>query len=292
MQSYDAASNATYLDGGAPFFARGTRETALLLLHGFSGCPYEMRWLGDRLAQQGYSVSAPALPGHATYPAALNGVRFEEWTASVAAAVRHLRAEVSPRVGGIGTSMGAMLGLFAAAADPEIAAVGSSSAPFVMPPLTRLGGALARRWPLAWTLPPLLPALLDLADPEEARRFVCYRSFPVHAARELFRLIEAARPCLAEVRQPVLLLHGSLDRIVPAASSSALAALLPNAHGPFWLTRSRHISPVDYDREELLARIVTFLAEQCGEAPRPPAVTQLGARKRSRRALGRRAPAG
>ena len=107
MQSYDAASNATYLDGGAPFFARGTRETALLLLHGFSGCPYEMRWLGDRLAQQGYSVSAPALPGHATYPAALNGVRFEEWTASVAAAVRHLRAEVSPRVVVIGHSMGA-----------------------------------------------------------------------------------------------------------------------------------------------------------------------------------------
>ena len=39
-----------------------------LLVHGLTGTPYEMRYLGERLAAQGIRVRGVRLAGHATAP--------------------------------------------------------------------------------------------------------------------------------------------------------------------------------------------------------------------------------
>ena len=48
-----------------PFFFAGG-DVGCLLVHGFTGTPHEMRFLGERLAAQGYTVSGVCLAGHAT----------------------------------------------------------------------------------------------------------------------------------------------------------------------------------------------------------------------------------
>ena len=40
------------LEGGEPFFMPGN-QIGCLLIHGFTGAPKEMRWLGDHLANEG-----------------------------------------------------------------------------------------------------------------------------------------------------------------------------------------------------------------------------------------------
>ncbi|MBI1854527.1 MAG: carboxylesterase, partial [Chloroflexi bacterium] len=50
-----------------PFFLPGSK-TGCLLIHGFTGAPKEMRWMGEYLADKGYSVLGVRLAGHATRP--------------------------------------------------------------------------------------------------------------------------------------------------------------------------------------------------------------------------------
>jgi alpha-beta hydrolase superfamily lysophospholipase len=60
------------LDEGktATFELPGDRG-ACLLIHGFTGTPWDVRPLGEALSAAGISVQAPRLPGHGTTPAAI-----------------------------------------------------------------------------------------------------------------------------------------------------------------------------------------------------------------------------
>ncbi len=51
-----------------PFFFPGNR-TGVLLVHGFTGAPKEMRWMGEYLHGRGYTTLGVRLSGHATRPA-------------------------------------------------------------------------------------------------------------------------------------------------------------------------------------------------------------------------------
>ena len=48
-----------------PHFFQGG-DKAILLIHGYTGSPREMLWLGTQLHKAGYTVSIPRLPGHGT----------------------------------------------------------------------------------------------------------------------------------------------------------------------------------------------------------------------------------
>jgi carboxylesterase len=54
-----------------PFFFPGNGQNTrigCLVTHGFTGAPKEMRWLGESLNRQGYTVCGIRLTGHATRP--------------------------------------------------------------------------------------------------------------------------------------------------------------------------------------------------------------------------------
>ena len=61
-------------------------DRGVLCIHGFTGTPYEMRFLGESLASRGMTVRGIALPGHATRVEDLEPLGMSEWTAAVAAA--------------------------------------------------------------------------------------------------------------------------------------------------------------------------------------------------------------
>lgn len=68
----------------------------VLLLHGLTDAPYSVRGLATLYEQAGFAVIAPRLPGHGTIPAGLLDVRWQDWRAVVALAMRELRARVGP----------------------------------------------------------------------------------------------------------------------------------------------------------------------------------------------------
>ena len=48
-----------------PFFRKGG-DKAVLIIHGYLGSPYDVKYLAEKLSQNGYTVSVPLLPGHGT----------------------------------------------------------------------------------------------------------------------------------------------------------------------------------------------------------------------------------
>ena len=79
------------LPGAEPFFWRGENNKGVLLIHGFTGSPSELRELGEELHRKGYTVEGLLLAGHGTDPHDLLDVKAEQWEEQVHQGVDHLR---------------------------------------------------------------------------------------------------------------------------------------------------------------------------------------------------------
>jgi carboxylesterase len=102
-----------------PFFFPGRNNApGILLTHGFTGTPKEMRWMGEYLNQKhGFTCLGVRLTGHATRPEDMIRSRYTDWLASVEDGF-HLLAGAAPRVYLAGLSMGGVLSLLAASSLP------------------------------------------------------------------------------------------------------------------------------------------------------------------------------
>ena len=96
-----------------PFMIKGG-PVGCLLIHGYTGTPFEMRLLARSLAEDGYTILAPRLFGHATSPEDLLRARYWDWIADVEDALDILKGITDHQVV-LGLSMGGILAMIAAA---------------------------------------------------------------------------------------------------------------------------------------------------------------------------------
>src|SRR5208337_1067330 len=89
-----------------------------LLIHGLTGTPYEMRYLGEQLAARGVRVRGVKLAGHAGTPEELGAAGYDNWYESVVNGLEELRQYGEPSVA-IGLSAGAVLAARLAADQGE-----------------------------------------------------------------------------------------------------------------------------------------------------------------------------
>ncbi len=117
-----------------------------LLIHGLTGTPYEMRYLGEQLAARGVRVRGVKLAGHAGQPEELGPVSYDNWYESVVNGLEELRQYGEPMVA-VGLSMGAVLSARLAADQGESVAGLALLAPaFFLPASTSIAlRGLARR---------------------------------------------------------------------------------------------------------------------------------------------------
>ena len=113
-----------------PFYFPGNK-TGVILVHGFTSAPAEMRWLGEYLHQQGYTVIGPRLAGHGTNINDMIRTRWPDWAASVEDAW-HFLMDTTEQVFIVGLSMGGLLALNHAAQFP-VKGVVAMSTPLEVP---------------------------------------------------------------------------------------------------------------------------------------------------------------
>jgi carboxylesterase len=100
-----------------PFFLQAG-STGCLLLHGFTGTPYDMRFIAGGLHDCEISVCGVRLPGHATTPEDMAQHTWRHWYEGACEGLSQLRQSAS-RVIVVGQSMGALLALKLAADHPD-----------------------------------------------------------------------------------------------------------------------------------------------------------------------------
>lgn len=246
-------------EDAAPFRFDGDRR-GVLLVHGFTGTPFEMRFLGEYLAGRGYSVLGPKLAGHCGTPAELGDTGWRDWYGAVDQAFAELRGRVD-RVAVVGLSLGGLLSLeLARQRGAEVAAVGALASPLWLDPWVMrgirrlaqsrlLGGLTVPKWGGS-----------DIADPELRRRNPATRGMPLPALFSLLEVMDTVRRHLGDVAQPAFVAHARQDHTAPFACMEVLVRCLGSKEiEQLVLERSYHCITIDMERELLFARLEAFL---------------------------------
>jgi carboxylesterase len=235
----------------------------VLLLHGFTGAPREVRPVGEVLAANGYTVLGPRLAHHGTRIEDMFRSHWQDWYYSALDGYHLLSGHCETVIAG-GLSMGGVLSLYLAAHHP-VAAVFTMSSP--LKPLldsmdwrARYAGALGYLMPFSPKGPPS-PG----SDPDH----VGYARNPVRAVAQLRALLQATTDVLPRVTAPALVVHSRGDTGVPAENLDYIYDHLGSSEkDKLWLERSGHIVTEGPERQQLLDRVLAFVNTHA-RRPRP-----------------------
>src|SRR6266508_3574081 len=108
------ARRRALMAGAAPFEHLGRHDLGVLLVHGFTGTPFEMRPLGEALAAHGIGSACPLLRGHGTHPDDMLNSPYTHWIEDVENGLDAVLSQ-HERVVIVGLSMGGTLALNVAA---------------------------------------------------------------------------------------------------------------------------------------------------------------------------------
>lgn len=250
---------ALHANGKTAPFALGpdSARTVVLLLHGFTGSPWEVRPLGEALAARGFRVTAPLLPGHGATPEAMLWVTWREWLAAAEDALGSLKSFEKVAVAGL--SMGALLATLLAARHSS-----RLSGLVLMAPVVEVkrGGArllrVARHLPHQGLLPQWVKKeTTDLELDDVRAESPLLPRYPLARVLDLFTLQDLVADSLGYVRCPSLVLAARQDRVVDYQAVCRFQAKLPRSR-LVTLERGRHIIPRDADRALALTLAAEF----------------------------------
>ena len=238
----------------SPFSLPGGK-TGVLLIHGYTGSPTEMRWVAESLHARGLTVAAPLLPGHGATPEAMNRCRWTDWAGHVENALADLRSRCD-RVFVAGLSMGSLLTLHLALRHPELPGL------ILYSPAVWVKSRLIYLSPLARYFVAARPKSgeSDLVDPKADLQLWCYDVDPVGAAAELLQLMLHVRRSLRRVTCPALIIYSPGDLSIHPQSAQRTFQRLGSADKELvMLERSGHCITVDVNWQLVADKTYEFI---------------------------------
>lgn len=237
-----------------PFFLTGSRPQAVLLIHGFTGSPAEMKLLGEYLHQKDYTVSAPVLAGHGTSPEEMAKTTKEDWFQSVLDAYSLLEEKGYEQIVAIGLSMGGVLALKLAMHKPLRAVVSLAAPVFVQD--KRIGWSKWLKYFLVYKKkigqkPAHIEQYLD-----------SYDRTPIAAVDSLNQLIKEVKKQLPTISVPVQVMQGKRDETVQPRSAQYIYEHLSSKQKQMkWYEKSSHIMTLDHEKNQIFEDIHEFLVK-------------------------------
>lgn len=250
-------------------------RAGVLLIHGLTGTPNEMRLLGKGLNRAGFTVYGMQLAGHCGDEKDLLQTGWQDWYASVERAAARLQSQVD-HFFVAGLSMGAVLALRLAAQQPDrVAGVG------VYGPTFRYDG---------WSIPLYARRLYFLLHAFKRLNIFQDRIFYEHppyglkderlratvaasmqngdsaaaglagnpwaSLTEMLELSAATKPLLRKVTAPCLVIHAEDDDIANISNSRLVQK---RVRGPVEMTVLRdsyHMITIDRERKAVISKTI------------------------------------
>jgi carboxylesterase len=260
-----------------PLRLAGKSGHGVLLVHGLTGAPAEMKPLAKRLARRGFEVAAPLLAGHGVDEATLLKTTWRDWLDGLCRAYDAFAAEVDT-VHVAGICVGGALGLMLAAERPAIRAAAVYSMTFeydgwnmprfaVAAPVIQLVADLPGVRRLAWaeTHPYGLKdeRLRGLAERAPGGLIEgAIDRLPLGALYQMYRMGRRLERIGKAIETPTLILHARDDDMSHPRNAYRLEKALGGPTRLHLLDDSYHMIHVDQERDRVAAMTAAFFGEE------------------------------
>ena len=198
-----------------------TGKTGVLLMHGFTATPFEVRCLAQFFIDKGLSVATPTLAGHGTRPEDMLHVHWKDWLQTGEEGYKSLTTHCD-RVFVGGESTGAVVALLLAAMHPEIAGVLAYS------PAMRLPNSGLENFVIKY-----LSGIIKYSpkhDLEGNTTWQGYRVNPLNGVKQLIALENETVRKLKNITQPVLVFMGGKDKTIELVSGDIVMDGISSQH--------------------------------------------------------------
>ncbi len=272
----------------------------LLLVHGLTGTPSEMRFLGNYFSRRGYSVVCPRLADHGQPLEILKRAKWESFYETVRETYLKVASQGPVYVAGL--SMGALLSLLLAEEFPEKIAGVSCLSPTLFYDGWNVPWWARMLLPLAYFTPFRYYAYFKEEPPygiknEAVRRRVDeyyknatldnlksadkygYPYFPATAFYELRRLRLYLEKRLSRIHAPVQLVQAKDDDMTSVRNSQFLHDRIASRTKEIVLLyNSYHVITADQERETVAQKMEAFFNGLGGPSAGPETGVQGGSR--------------
>ena len=230
-------------------------KVGLLVLHGFTGSPYEIQTFVDYIRNHtDWVVETPTFSGHGDAESlALKGYKAEHWLMDAEIAYRKL-AKIVEKVMVVGFSMGGIIAMYLAKRYPvKKLVLLSAAAKYVNPTqLVKDIHAMAED---------VFHHKLNDSD-----LFLQYeqklRNFPLSAAIQFMKIVSKTEPYISHIECPVFIVQGALDEIVPSTTAQYLYDEIPAKRKQLYISDcGRHHICYSDDCDEWFRKALDFLVE-------------------------------
>ena len=228
----------------------GGRAIGVLLLHGYTGSPASMKPWARALADQGYAVEVPLLPGHGTRWQDLNQVSWTDWCTEAKPPLERWREHCEAVVVG-GLSMGGSVALRLA----ETRGGQVSGVVLVNPFVSSMRTELHLLPVLKYVVPALRGVANDIKKPEQSEHG--YDRLPLKGLAEVTAMWKVVVPDL----KPVLYFRSNNDHVIDVSSlPTILNGVASTDVEERTLDNSYHVATLDHDAERIFAESAEFVA--------------------------------
>jgi len=266
-------------------FLQGQNGRAVVLIHGLTGTPNEMRFLASSLNKKGYTVICPRLANHGEPLGVLKDTPWQDFYQSAKNAFLEI-VKGHDMVFVSGLSMGALFSLLLAAEFPkEVKGVSCLS-----PTLFYDGWNMPKyRWLLPLAYSTFLKNFFYFKEEppygiknEAVRRFVHnyysqarldqmdkvaeygYPFFPLGLLNQLNEVIRRVRTKLGEITAPVQLIQAQEDDMTSVKNSRFIYDRVASEKKELILLYdSYHVITADQERDKVAQKMDTFFAAIC-----------------------------
>ena len=257
----------SYKDG---FILKGEGKKALILLHGLTGSPFELRWIGGKFNQEGYDVYCPILPGHCSTIKDLEKTKWQDWLEAGQTLLKTIEKDYE-EIYLAGLCVGGMIALLLSEKSEKVKAVASWS------PLVYLDG---------WTIPKAVVFLpLVLSTPlkhifyfkekypygiknDKVRKKVLslaektsfvYDRFTGIVLKELLNFSKYLIKQLPTITKPTIIIHSKYDDVSSVKSAYTIYQNISSQKKKLLiLENSYHMITIDNDKETVFEQTKEF----------------------------------
>ncbi len=203
---------------------------AILLFHGLTGSPFEMKRYGQCFFKAGYDVYCFCLPGHGDHPVHIQEVSWNDWMNIGQEKYSELRGKYKEFFLS-GLCLGAVIAINLAEKNNDVTGVISLSTtlyldgwtipwynflmPFGLNTILRFYYTFPEREPYGIKNPTIRKKIAGLMS----KNTVALDHYPLTCVYELLRLSEDTRKNIKDLKAPILLIHSNEDDLTSVKSA-------------------------------------------------------------------------